>query len=529
MTPNTSIYEYARQGLEFSDQQSALWFYGRNISYRELFRRIDCISAHLAALGVSRGTVVTIHLPNCPQSVAAVYAVARLGGVCSMVHPLVPLNGLRENMAAAKSRILITGDHFPQSGQADFAGKLIFARIGTRMGLLYGLGYRLKNQVRRPARAIPFESLERPGAPYGGIPVQKELADDCAVYLHSSGSTGMPKTVMHSHRALNCWVENAKNYFPGRDLTRDTLLAVLPMFHGSGLAMNVHQLLACGGRLALMAQWDAKGAVRIIKREKVTILTGVPALFQSLLNQPEFSGPGIRQIGDCFVSGDLVGEKLKTDFDRRIDGKRHLFEGYGMTETVTACFSNSREHDRLSASGYPLPGCEIAVIDGDGIPRRTGEGELLVCTNTMMLGYLNDPEGTQAAFPWDGRNWLRTGDYGRIDGDGYVYFQARLKNTIIRKGYNIFPHQVEAAISSLEAVREVCVVGVPDKNLNTQMVRACVVLREGAQPEQVQPQLLSVCLQLLPRYAVPGEFRFLSELPRNRMSKIDRAALERMP
>lgn len=530
MTPDTSIYEYARQGLALSGDKAALWFYGGSMTYKELFCRIDHVADHLAALGVGPGTVVTIHLPNCPQAVMAVYAVAKLGGVCNMVHPQEPLEALRKNMEFTESRILITGGHLAECGQADFAERLIFARLDAHMGLGFALAFRMKSRAKQPAGAISFESLEGPAPVRARIPEQASLAEKCAVYLHSSGTTGSPKTVMHCHRALNCWVENAAAFFPGRDLTGKTLLAVLPLFHGSGLVMNVHQMLSCGGRLALMARWDSREAVRQIKRERIEILTGVPALFRSLLDEKGFSGARIRQIEDCFVSGDYVGQELKREFDSRIDGKRHLFEGYGMTETVTACFSNGAEHDRFSSSGYPLNNCEIAVLGGDGAPRKTGTGELLVSTDTMMQGYLKDAAGTRAAFfPWEGRLWLRTGDCGSIDGDGYVYFQERLKNTIIHKGYNIFPHQVEEAIRTLAEVREVCVVGVPDKIRATQKVRACVVLCEGMEPERAGSIIRRACVRALPGYAVPKEILFLRALPRNQMSKIDREALERLP
>lgn len=530
MTPDTSIYEYAGQGLAASRDRTALWFCGKGMTYADLFRRIDNAADHLAALGVGMGTVVTIHLPNCPQAVMAVYAVAKLGGISSMVHPQVPLEGLRENMAFTESKILITGDHFSRCGEVDFADKLIHAGLAAHMGPVYGLAYRLKKGGGRPAGAISFETLERPAVVPARVPEQASLAEECAVYLHSSGTTGTPKTVMHCHRALNCWVENAKRFFKGRELTDQTLLSALPLFHGSGLVMNMHQLLAGGGQQVLMAQWNSREAVRLIKRRNITILTGVPALYRSLLDEPGFSGPRIRQIGECFVSGDYVGSQLKREFDSRVDGKRHLFEGYGMTETVTACFSNGKERDRLASSGYPLENCEIAVLGGDSVPRRTGAGEFLVSTNTLMLGYRKDPAGTSAAFvTWEGRQWLRTGDCGRIDGDGYVYFQERLKNVIVRKGYNIFPSQIESVIHTLAEVREVCVVGVPDEMWGTQTVRACVVLCEGMDPGQAEWNIRSACARVLPRYAVPREIRFLAELPRNRMSKIDRKALEQLP
>lgn len=528
--PDTSIYEYAKQGLALSADKPAIWFYGKSMTYAKLFYRIDNVADHLAALGVGQGTVVTIHLPNCPQAAMAIYAVAKLGGICNMVHPQVPLEGLRENMTFTESNILITGDHFPQCGEVDFAGKMIFASLAAHMGTAYGLAYRLKNGVKRPHRALPFKKLERPTPIPADIPKQSSLAEKCAVYLHSSGTTETPKTVMHCHRALNCWEVDVDAYYEHEPQAGRVMYCALPLFHGAGLVLNMHHCMVSKMEQVMVARFSAPEAVQLIRRKKVEVMTGTPALYKKLLMEKRFCRKNAPKLEECFISGDTVPQELKVQFDLRLDpsGNKHfLYEGYGLTEAVTAVCSNGKRHYNPEASGYPLPGCRAAVLR-NGRVFAEGEGELLLDVNTRMMGYLGKDD-MSTFFLNKGIQWLRTGDWGMVDKEGFVYCIDRIKNLIIHNGYNIFPSQVEDVICALAEVKEVCVVGVADEAQATQTVRACVVLCEDADPKQAENHILSACAQVLPRYAIPRQFRYLRELPRNRMAKIDRKALEELP
>ena len=520
MTTETSIYEYAKQGLSHGEDRIAIWFYGRSITYGELFEKIDNVADHLYELGVREGTVVTIHLPNCPQAVMAIYAVAKLGGICNMVHALTPKAAVIDNMRFAESRILLTYQPWSVDGVT------VFIDVSAYMGMLYRIGYRLKNREKLPSETVKFAALESNCSSKGDYPIQTDLSDKCVAYFHSSGTTGEPKTVMHSHKTINNWVANAKDFFHKNTMVGESLLAVLPMFHASGFAMDMHQLITGKGTLVQIAQWNAKIAAKWIDQQKITYLTGVPKVYQGLLAEPRFKGTSLNQ---CFVSGDNVGDSLKLGFNRRV-GKEHcLYEGYGMTEIVTACFSCGVDHDNILASGYPLNHCEIAVLTDDGSFERTGTGQLLVSTNTMMMGYLKDAYATNAALlTINGINWLKTGDYGRIDEDGYVYFIDRIKNTIIHNGYTIFPTEIEAMTRKNYGVEDVCIVGIKNKT-GTQTVRAYVVPRGNLERTELEKQLRREWEEHLPRFTIPKEIVFMDSLPQNMMAKVDRKQLEQMP
>ncbi|MBQ3265772.1 MAG: acyl--CoA ligase [Ruminococcus sp.] len=521
MTTETGIYEYAKQGLALSADQPAIWFYGTSITYRELFEKIDNVADHLYALGVREGTVVTIHLPNCPQAVMAIYAVAKLGGICNMVHALIPAKGLKEDMEFAESAFLITY----QSDCTQAAEKYLLADISYHMGWLYRTGFRLKNK-RNKADAHSFEKLEQPCESRAVVPDSKSLSEKCAAYFHSSGTTDTPKTVMHSHRAINNLVYDAQEFFHRKSIVDEVLLEIFPYFHGTGLALNLHQFITGGATIVTMAQWNVKQAVRFIHQYGVTILIGVPRIYIDLLSVPSFTSTTIRH---AYVAGDYVGAELKKAFSKRLNRDSCLYEGYGMTEIVTACFSCGQYHDRIGSSGYPIQeDCRAAVLSSDGAIRTVGDGELLVATNTMMMGYLKNQRETEEAFIFqDGVKWFRTGDIGSIDEDGYVYFLERVKNTIIHNGYNVYPAEVEKVIRSVPGVTDVCVVGVWDKKKKTQFIRAYVVpgkIKETALKEQI----MVACKDRLPRFAYPRQICFMDQFPRNNMAKVDRKVLERM-
>lgn len=531
MTPDTSIYEYAKQNLEQHAQRIAVRFYGNAITFEQLFQKIDCVADHLSALGVGLGTVVTIHMPNCPQVIYAVYATAKLGGICNMVHPQMPLEALKANMRETKSGILITTDNFKTVGQVDFAQTVICARMNAHMGPVARVLYGLKNPFTMPRGIVDFARLEKKTAARAVCPPQETLAGTCVCYMHSSGTTGTPRIAMHCHRAFNCWVENAFWFFRHEKPSEYVALTIFPMFHGAGLVLDMHLFLSCKGTQILVAKFDAKDALRKIKRYRVNFMTGVPAMYRKLMEQRGFQGRAVSSLRQCFVSGDSITAEQKQDFDRCLDptGKKHvMFEGYGMTEIVVSCFANGLERYDEISSGYPLAETCVAAVYKDGKLYRDGtEGELVVSTNTMMLGYLNDREGTQRAlFEKDGRLWLRSGDIGRVRGDGAVFFKERLKNMIIRKGYNIYPGEVEACLKQLPIIRQVCVVGAADLDSGSQRVRACVILRDGeADEEAARRQILAHAERHLFRQAVPEEIRFYRAFPLNQMNKVDRRKL----
>ena len=496
MTTETSIYEYAKQGLQYGSERTAIWFYGKSISYGELFEKIDNVADHLYALGVREGTVVTIHLPNCPQAVMAIYAVAKLGGICNMVHPLTPEAALRENMAFTESEYLIT--HLPID-----CGRTITIE--------------------------QFAALEQYFGERAEGPETAHLGWKCAFYIHSSGTMGKPKTVMISHYAINTWLENVRSCFPINDkLYEQRCLSVAPFSHCMGLTADLLRAVSCGAALYIMPRWSVPEAVSIIQQHRITFMTGVPAMYGGLLQYDGFDGDAASSLIYCVIGGDAVPGKMVQKLDERI-GRRACFSEYGLTEATSAVCLCTPEHDKKGASGYPVRGTKIAVLSPLNEVEPSGRGELLIRSESLMLGYCGDPEATRLSFvEYNGEQWLRTGDYGFVDSEGYVFFMDRIKNIIIHNGYNIVPSEVEGCIKQVEGVQEAFVFETKSPDGHQPLLAAAVTPSTASDREALQREIETVCRGKLPAYALPKLFLFVDKLPRNSVGKVDRSALQNL-
>lgn len=513
MTTETSVYEYAKEGLRISPDSIALWYEDTSISFRELFEKIDNVADHLQMLGVSEGTVVTIHLHNCPEAVIAIYAVAKLGGICNMVHSLTPAASVEKNMSFTESEILITHSLDCKANITVSVGG--FGFVGDSSSV--------DNRNSGVNSAISFTELEfacRVKAVH--IPAQSRLARKCAFYLHSGGSTGKPKTIMLSHSAINNCVENTADFFEKGDMAEQVSLGVLPLFHGFGLAADVHRNVRFGSQLVMMPRWNPAQAVKLIKEHGVTLIVGVPAMFHSLLNEASFCGEGIRQLSYCYTGGDNVSPELITKMAQRTGREHCMLPGFGLTEATTMNCVNTISHYRPLSAGYPVRNTTIAVRDKEGLLHECGIGELVISSPSLMMGYYKDQEATKnTLFEHDEKIWTRTGDEVEIDSDGYLFFKERIKNIIIHNGYNIYPGQLEEVIRGVSGVDNVCVVGIKDDVTHTQDIRAVVVSSKGNIEQAIREQ----CLKYLPKYAIPKEIVFVEQLPITAMGKIDRRAL----
>lgn len=522
MIIDTSIYEYARQGLSLGANRTALWFCGKSLSFGTLFEQIDNLADHLYKLGIRRGTAVTIHLPNCPYAVMAVYAVAKLGGICNMVHPQLTAEGLRSNMDFVQSTMLITRDDFADNIEADFARTVISVSLTPN------------NEERRNTIAlhrICFDTLLTPCQERAVVPEPDTLGAACVCYLNSSGTTGTPKTVMHSHSAINEWSRSAEVYFRTHNEEPSELvwLSTVPPFHGMGFAALLHHVISSGGKQVQMARWDVEGAVGAIKAYNVNVLLGVPTMHHSLLNHKDFSRCAGSSLRWRFVSGERTDAQMKKTVNEQFDGCAPLLDCYGLTETVACRCVIDRKKYHLDSVGYPMDGCDFAVMDHNGQLHPNGTGELMISSRCTMMGYLKDDQATaEVLVSHQEKTWVRTGDYGRIAEDGSVFFIERLKEVIIRKGCNIYPAEIEAIIRRLPGVQDVCVVGVMSRKMETEHVRACVIAERDYDLDQLRTQINDLCAESLPRYSVPEEICFYSQFARTNLGKINRKALEQL-
>ncbi len=523
-----SVYGFIRDSKATHSARKAMIYCGRTIDFPAFFSLIEKARTALRSFGLKKGDVITLQLPNIPQNVIIFYAAAAENLVLDIIHPLTPLRQTAESMKETGSRFLVTSDNVLLRGDEKFFAsdiKIAFCRISAYAKGLKKLVIRFKTGgTKLLGGFIDFDRL---------ISVSEECGDEdrgsddvpCCI-LHSGGTTAQPKKIVLSHHALNCMIQRRHYIVSGTDLSDKVCLSVLPSFHGFGLCMNVHASSALGMTQLIMPKFRSREAVRLIKKYKAFMLSGVPAIFYGLMKVRSFDPRHAGSLKRCFVGGDNVSDALVRRFNKCVTGsedERVMFQGYGMTECVAVCALNVPDGYREGTVGRAIPGVDVEVVrDGKIMPRGT-EGELCVAGNILMNGYFKDEEGTANAEVFvDGKRFIRSGDWGLVDEDGFVRFKQRIKHVIMRKGVNVFPAEVENVIGSLPYVEKCCVVGKIKGNENTQTVYAYVKLRDkNFRTEETKEEIKKYAAKHLIRYAVPETVIFTATFPRTPVGKID--------
>ena len=516
------LYDMLKTHAQFDAKIPAMYYMGKYFSYETLYRSIDDAAARLSAF-VKAGDVATICMPNTPECVYCFYALNRLGAVAHMVHPLAPKSQLKKFMAAAKSKVLITLS-INLEKYSEIAKDVPIVSIHPARSLP-GIMRVLFDIKTKPYKGdmtniIPFDKLDA-----SSLPEKVERDDnETGVYLHSGGTGGEPKIIELSDRSINCLAARGLNILGIENGVGTYMLAALPMFHGFGLAMSIHTILCHGAVSVMMPKFDPKTTVKLLKKNKMHYIIGVPNLFRALLKQKDFRGDALKNLFIGFVGGDCAPQDLLDEFNSHMEAagaKGRLFEGYGLTETVTVCALNNYAHSRRTSMGMMLDGLTAAIVEPDGVtPLPPGEkGEIVIAGDTLMNGYLNNPEENEKVFfDIDGVRYVRTGDFGYMDEDGFLYFVQRLKRIIKIAGISVYPKEIESSALEIAGVTGSCAVEYKDNG----KTKIALFLTGAAQDEnEVKAKIESD----LSHYAVPTIVRVIDAIPVTPVMKADTIAL----
>lgn len=537
--PEVTLYE-AVAGTASRRPDAVAWdFLGTASTYRRLIEDIDRCAAALAALGIARGDRILISMPTSPQGVIAFYAANKLGAVPAMIHPLSTAPEIAHYLDASGACIALALDAFYGTLAAAKPKRplerILLARIPDYLPAIKKLGFWLTK--RRKIPPVPTDKRvcwwsDAMAGPHPPAAAAGTTADDPAAILFSGGTTGSPKGIVLSNR--NFIAEGMQAASWGGLDEGDSILAILPIFHGFGLGVCVNAALMAGGKSILVPVFEPASTAALLRARKPSVLVGVPTLFHALANDPSLANADLSCLRACFCGADTLPRPVKERFEKLVTecgGNVRLLEGYGLTEAVTAIMAMPAGEYREGSMGIPFPDMDAMLcVPGTDEESPAGEeGELCVSGPAVMLGYLDDPEATAQVLRVhaDGRTWLHTGDLARRDADGFFYFVLRIKRMIKSSGFNVYPTQVENVMHRHPAVAEVCVVGVPDA-AQVERVKAYVVLKPGAQAtESTRQGLIAFCREHLIKWSCPREIEFRQALPLTRVGKIDYRALAR--
>ncbi len=525
-SPRAPLMEYVtRYGLE-NGGRMALNFYGKKISYRELNRMIDSFAAFLAGSGVKKGDRVSIFMDNCPQFIISVCSAWKIGAVAVPANPLFNDHELAYELADCGAETIVLLDSMypvlhPVKKKAGVKNIIV---TGYRDFLPIDPELPLPASLEVPRQFYPdtvemSSVLNREGTPPA---VEIDMGRDLALINYTSGTTRIPMGAMITHSNM---MANTVCSALWTNITGGTHLAVLPLFHVTGLVHSMNAPLYAGGTIVLLAKFDTGSVMKAIEKYRCTHWVSIAAMNIAVVNHPEVGNYDLTSLKTCSTGGAPVPRKILKRFEE-ITGSR-LIVGYGLSETISQVTINPYEHPREGSVGIPVIGTDVKIIDlsGSGEEVPPGHpGELVVRGPQVMAGYWERPVQTAEVLK-DG--WFHTGDVARMDEDGYIYILGRKKEMITVSGLGVFPSEVEDNLYQHPAIAEAAVVGRPDPVLG-ETVKAYVVLKREYEGLVSEADILAWVGEKLPPFQRPGEIEFMAELPRTGSGKILRRLLADM-
>jgi long-chain acyl-CoA synthetase len=483
-------------------EQDAIVFGDTRLTYGQVDAAASQVAAALAARGIGRGDRVALTCPNLPYFPVAYFGILKTGAT------VVPLNVLLTEREIAY--------HLKDSAAVAY-----FCFEGTAELPMGKAGRAAFDSVEGCEHFVLITARGGLGEFTQGQPVTFETAQtaetDTALVLYTSGTTGQPKgaELTHSNVVQNALMINRMF----RSGPSDVYLVTLPLFHVFGLTVQLNGGVAVGATLVLMARFEPGAAFALLERESVTFFAGVPTMYWALLHSAAAEGADLAKIAAnlrlCVSGGSALPVEVLKEFEARFGVT--VLEGYGLSETSPVATFNRLERPRRAGSiGLPVWGVEVKVVRADGTECDVDEpGEIVIRGHNVMKGYLGRPEATAEAIEPSG--WFHSGDLARRDADGYLYIVDRIKDMIIRGGYNVYPREIEELLLTHPQVSLAAVVGVPHES-HGEEVKAFVIRKPGA--TVTQEELLAWCKDNLAAYKYPRIVEFRDALPMTATGKI---------
>jgi long-chain acyl-CoA synthetase len=527
--PTGSLSDLIRASVSEFGERPAIEFFGREWTYSQLGDQIDRAAEGLRRLGVRKGDRVAIVLPNCPQHVAAFYAILRLGAIVIEHNPLYTPRELRHQFEDHGAKVVIAWDKMVPAIQA-FPDDVAVDRI-ISVDMTRAMPMRLRMLLRLPVARARTQRAELTQRVHDALPWEDLLADvpvkasvpgptvdDVALIQYTSGTTGSPKGATLTHLNLGVNTAQARAWVP--QITRGdcVVYAVLPLFHAYGLTLCLTFAMSMGARLVMFPKFDPDLVLPAVRKHPPTFLPAVPPIYDRLTRAAQEAGVSLEGI-EIAISGAMpLSQSVIAPWEKATGG--YLVEGYGLSETSPVLMANPVADNRREGTvGLPLPNTEVRVVDQDDPTKDVppGEsGELIVRGPQVFSGYWNKPEETADVFV-DG--WFRTGDIVRIDSDGFVSIVDRIKDLVITGGFNVSPSEVEDALRGFPGVADVAIVGIPNAR-DGEHVAAAVVEKPG---EHVDGEALrAYARENLAHYKAPKHVYIVDELPKSLIGKVIR-------
>jgi len=531
--PTGPVPELLERAARRFPQNTAISFLGRETTYTELAAQVDRVTAGLQKSGIGRGTKVGLFLPNTPTFVVYYYAILKAGGTVVNFNPLYTLEELTFQARDSETEVMVTHDLaalFPKLEELMVRGvvaRTIVVPFRSVLPPLKGLLFSIFKRgdmadvagSRAADKVIDGAKLATTSEP--PTPVAIDAAEDVAVLQYTGGTTGTPKGAMLTHANLTAntaqimaWGVNLK---PGEE----SILGALPLFHVFAMTVVMNMAIELAAKIILIPRFKLVEALKLIDREKPTVLPAVPTILTAMLHYPKFKAYDMSSLRFCLSGGAPLPLEVKFQFEA-VSGSK-VVEGYGLSEASPVLTCNPVHMEPVAGSiGPPLPGTIISLRDLDDPTKEVPQGErgeLCAKGPQVMKGYWKKPEETAKQFVGD---FLRTGDVAIMDKNGYFSIVDRIKDLIICSGYNVYPRRIEDAIYEYPAVEEVTVIGIPDA-YRGEAPKAFIKLKTGM--SATAADILKHLESKISKIELPAEIEFRDALPKTMIGKLSKKEL----
>jgi len=534
-----SVVDTFNEVTEKWKDKTAVIFYGRKVSYKELRDQVDRFAAALHDLGIKKGDKIALLLLNSPQFIIAYYGALKAGATLTAISPVYVSPEIKYQIEDSGARMLVCLDILYDN--VEKSGVKLDAVILTSIGeylpsMKKFMGSTVLRAVYQKMAAPPVEVFKREGFyrfqdllkkyPPNPPDIKFNIREDIVTLPYTGGTTGKPKGAKITHYNFAAARQLGSKFWG--DIVqegKEIVIAYLPFYHIYGQAVVMMGGMTEGYTSILITTPDPDDILGALENYKGTIFYSVPALYEYLKDYEKTDRVNWKKIKVLISGADALLEDTAKGWEKRTGARIH--EGWGMTETTSTGMVNPYGRAKIGSFGVPMPGCVAGIMEAEGTKfLPVGEtGELVFKGPNVFPGYWGRPEATkEVLLEIDGETWLRTGDLARMDEEGYFYFYDRKKDMIKYKGLQVFAREVEEVITSHPQVREAGVIGVPDPEVG-ERVKAIVVLDSEARGKVSEEDIIKYCAGKLAAYMVPKIVEFRGEVPKTDIGKVSRREL----
>ena len=535
-----SVVDNFDETTEKWKDKTAIIFYGRKMTYRELRDQVDRFATALHDLGIRKGDKVALLLLNSPQFIISYMGALKAGATLTAISPLYVSPEIKYQLEDSGAKVIVCLDILYDN--VEKTGVKLDAAILTGIAeylpsMKKFLGSSVLRAVYQKMAAPPVELFQKEGVyrfqdlikkyPPNPPKIEFDVREDLVTLPYTGGTTGTPKGAMVNHYNFGAARQLAEGFWG--DIVqegKETVIAYLPFYHIYGQSVVMMGSLTQGYTQVLLTTPDPDDILAAVENHKATLFYSVPALYEYLRSYEKTNRVNWKRLKVLISGADALLEDTARGWEKRTGAQ--IYEGWGMTETTSVGMVSPYGRAKIGSFGVPMPGCVAAIVDSADSTKflPIGEvGEMVFKGPTVVKGYWGKPEATHEMFvDIDGETWLRTGDLARMDEEGYFYFYDRKRDMIKYKGLAVFAREVEEVLAAHPQVKEAGVIGVPDREVG-ERVKAIVVLESEARGRVSEEEITKYCAEKLAHYKVPKIIEFRGEVPKTDVGKVSRREL----